>query len=319
MRSFAVSNNKYFGNGAYCWANSAAMLLASIGEDISPSTIEVLGGVGIGAMQMPGTNISFFSGFSGLPDKGISKALDILGFEYVEKSQNDPENFPLDELKRVLKESPAVLGPLDMGYLAYDPKASGHKRVDHFVFAYNTDHESVHLHDPAGFPCVRIDFDGLRFAWMAEKIGYKRGHYRYWTKVKRVRNPSEDEIYRKAINHFKWVYLNGEKYAKKKGRVVDVEAIKLLAEKAKAKRLQTSDIDMLSGFAFPLGARRALDFASFFTKKDPELANLKTEQAKLFGRCQVLVVKRSWNELKSVLEELAEVEKKFKAALLSNK
>ncbi|MEK6960815.1 MAG: hypothetical protein AABX47_06580, partial [Nanoarchaeota archaeon] len=40
---------KYIGNGAYCYANCIAMLLDSIGEDISPGTAEVLSGVGIGA------------------------------------------------------------------------------------------------------------------------------------------------------------------------------------------------------------------------------------------------------------------------------
>lgn len=39
----------YIGNALYCFADSTAMLLASIGENISSSRIEVLTGVGLGA------------------------------------------------------------------------------------------------------------------------------------------------------------------------------------------------------------------------------------------------------------------------------
>ncbi len=39
----------YIGNGDYCYANAAAMLLAANSENIAPSRIEVLGGVGLGA------------------------------------------------------------------------------------------------------------------------------------------------------------------------------------------------------------------------------------------------------------------------------
>jgi len=36
----------YIGNGPYCYANATAMLLASIGENVPPSQIEVLTGQG---------------------------------------------------------------------------------------------------------------------------------------------------------------------------------------------------------------------------------------------------------------------------------
>lgn len=39
----------YRGNGSYCYSNSASMLLSTIGEDVSPSLIEVLTGFSLGA------------------------------------------------------------------------------------------------------------------------------------------------------------------------------------------------------------------------------------------------------------------------------
>lgn len=42
----------YVGNGPYCYANSAAMLLESAGESIEPRLGEVLSGVGLGAFWL---------------------------------------------------------------------------------------------------------------------------------------------------------------------------------------------------------------------------------------------------------------------------
>lgn len=40
----------YIGNGHYCYSNSTVMFLSSIGENVSPQLVEVLTGVGLGAM-----------------------------------------------------------------------------------------------------------------------------------------------------------------------------------------------------------------------------------------------------------------------------
>jgi hypothetical protein len=67
----------YIGNGAYCYANSASMLLDTVGEKISAESIEVLSGVGLGALWFKEDNMVFFS--NGVPHIGVSKALNILG------------------------------------------------------------------------------------------------------------------------------------------------------------------------------------------------------------------------------------------------
>jgi hypothetical protein len=48
------------GNGAYCCANAASMLLSTIGEDVDPSLIEVLSGVGLGAFSFEQKNLFMF-------------------------------------------------------------------------------------------------------------------------------------------------------------------------------------------------------------------------------------------------------------------
>jgi hypothetical protein len=308
----------YIGNGAYCWPNSTSMLLSSIGESIAPSLIEVLGCVGIGAYALPHSNIIFFSNYSGFPDRGISIALDILGFSFIEKFQELSDPVPIEELTSVLSESPAVLGPLDMGYLLYDPKNVNHSGVDHFVLAYKIDKEFVYLHDPAGFPNVRLLIGDLINAWKAKKIGHKRGYYRYWTKPNRISTPSECEIYKKAISAFFDTYQTGIKYAKKKDRIIDSQAILFLADNAQKQVFTESEISMLTGFVFPLGARRFLDYAQFFQKHNQKLANIKFEESELLGLCQNLTVNKKWDKLSDLLKIMAQTELEFYCLLEKN-
>jgi len=314
-----MKNFTYLGNSAYCYSNSTAMLLASIGEKITPSLIEVVGGVGIGSYALPGTNISFLSGYSGLPDKAISRALKTLGFEFKEEAKENPDNPPFEETKTILETSPVVFGPLDMGYLIYDPDHEQHNEVDHFVLVYDIKENEAFLHDPAGFPNVSIPLEKLGLAWKAEKIQYKEGYYRYWTLPKRVSNPTGEEIYKQSIKNFQDIYLTGEKYAKLKNQIVDYDAIILMAENIDKGLLKPFETGMLTGFVFPLGARRASDFSEFFRSHNQDLSEIKAKQSRLLGSCHTQAVAENWKEVVKALKDFAELEKQFKETLLNTK
>lgn len=311
-----MKNFTYLGNSAYCYSNSTAMLLASIGEKIAPSLIEVVGGVGIGSYALSGTNISFLSGYSGLPDKAISRALKTLGFEFKEGAKENPDNPPFEEIKTILETSPVVFGPLDMGYLIYDPDHEHHYEVDHFVLVYDIKENEAFLHDPAGFPNVSIPLDKLTLAWKAEKIQYKEGYYRYWTLPKRINNPTAEEVYKQSIKNFQDIYLTGEKYAKLKNRVIDYDAIILMAENIEKGLLKPFEKGMLTGFVLPLGARRSSDFSDFFRPYNQELSEIKAKQSRLLGTCHTQAVAENWKEVVKGLKEFAELEKQFKSDIL---
>ena len=95
-----INKFPYIGNGAYCYANSTSMLLASIGENISPSKIEVLSAVGLGAFLLKNTNLLFF-GWE-VPDNGIDNALKILGFEPSRKNTSKSKQPPFNKLRKYL-------------------------------------------------------------------------------------------------------------------------------------------------------------------------------------------------------------------------
>ena len=107
-----MKNYTYLGNSAYCYSNSVAMLLATIGENTLPSYIEAVGGVGIGAYSLPNTNIAFLSGYSGLPDKSITCSLTTLGFEFKEEAKDSPNYTPYEEIRNIINSSPVILGLL---------------------------------------------------------------------------------------------------------------------------------------------------------------------------------------------------------------
>jgi hypothetical protein len=196
----------YIGNGYYCYTDSTAMLLASIGETIPSSKIEVLTGVGLGAFWIEEETLLELCSLSTAPDRGISKALEILGFEYTERSSQAAGPAPFDQLRADLAKSPVALGPIDMGYLSYNPNCGNLAGVDHYVLAYRMDEQKIHLHDPVGFPHVSLLLDQLELAWKAERIDYRRGHYRCWTSPKRIQHPTEEEIYNQAVQYFTSCY-----------------------------------------------------------------------------------------------------------------
>jgi len=312
MKSFLTS---YIGNGAYCFSNSMAMLLKAGGEEIPVSLLEVLSGVGLGAFLRTSNNLLFLSNFSGLPDVGISKSLQILGFEFEERYSENPEEMSIENLKNVLKEQTAVLGPLDMGYLIYNPSHKYLYGTDHYVLAIEADDNGVTIHDPAEFPYAYITFEQLKPAWKAENISYHRGHYRYWFNPRRARNPSQDEIYMEAIKWFKQVYEDSKKYSQGQDVLIESEAIKYYINLLSDPKKMEGTTDILTSFTFPVTARRSIDFADFFKDRNEELSNLKLEQAKLIGHAQSLTMAKKYKELSNRLLKFADLEEQFENKL----
>ena len=281
------------------------MLLKSIDEDFEPGLIEVLTGVGLGAVWQD-DGMFWLSNPYSPPDIGLSAALVILGFRFVERSREEPDPCPLDELETQLQKGPAILGPLDMGSLNYLPfNAPG---ADHFVLAYEIANEQVFLHDPEGFPGVSLPFSRLAVAWKAEKIDYRRGYYRYWTAPIRVERPDTDEIYTKGIEHFCACYRQSQEIATEFGWTFGPRAITALAEKTGTQSLPEFQVHLMKTFHFCLGARRALDYAAFFEGRNPQLAEIKRDQAQSLGKCHRLVAEADWARLAVELKLLAESE-----------
>jgi hypothetical protein len=311
----------YVGSAFYCYADSASMLLASAGQRVSSSRIEVLCGVGLGAMWVPDVGMFFLNNLTTPPDKGITQALELLGWRFTERSSSEAAMPPFEQLAEDLMLSPVVLGPLDMGFLKYNPLWPYLRGADHYVLAYALGAEECLLHDPAGFPYVSLPLDDLGQAWKAESIRYRRGHYRCWTALRRQAEVSEDELYRRALGAFQASYRISENLvaneewaaAYKINEDAILNCAGALADGACTQALKAH----LGDFVLRLGAKRALDFASFFEPHAPELAALKEKQARLLGRSHTAAVREDWKAVARGLREVAGAEEEFRSVLLS--
>ncbi|PIS38630.1 MAG: hypothetical protein COT34_02640 [Candidatus Nealsonbacteria bacterium CG08_land_8_20_14_0_20_43_11] len=293
------------------------MLLSSIGENIPSSLIEVLTGVGIGATLIRSKNLLYFNNQTLLPDLGLTKALDILGFQYQTKVFDKPEDFPIDELRRDLKISPAVIGPLDMSLLIYNPNHKYLKGADHFALAYDLDEKFLYVHDPAGFPHVFLPLKQLKESWQANGVSYKKGYYRYTFSPKRIESPSDREIYERALNFFKKIYQEGETQTDRNKYGIGGEAIREFSAFIQKNGLKEKERGHFVYFVLPLGSKRALDYFKFFEPFNKELSRLKYQQSKIFGTAHTHAVDKDWSSLTKAFLNLAEVEEQFKNALLN--
>jgi hypothetical protein len=295
---------EYHGSVPYCYANSVAMLLSAHGEQVYPGLIEVLTGVGLGAVQAPDGRTYLSTTPQQVP-AGVGKALELLGFEAATAA--GPEDADVLELLRAdLAAGPVMLGPLDMGHLTYIPWHRALAGSDHYLVATAVDGERARLQDPAGFPSTALDRQDLARAWRAERIGAPGGPFRRWLRPRRVARPTGRQLYRDAMAFFRATYRDlppGD------------AAIRGLAKHLRPGRVAEDERGFLTAFTFPLGARRALDYADFFAGGgDAELAATKRSQARLLGDCLLAANRDDWRRVADALDTLADLEARLDRA-----
>ena len=296
----------YFGDVSLCYSYSLAMALDGYGYDFKAEFLEAIMVMGNGASIVKEDDqhpLVFFD--NGMPDLSISHSLKILGFDYEDFYLKDGAEVNLEEIKGKLEtflaNGPVVLGPLDMGHLTYNPNHTILYGVDHFVTVYDIDDQYLYLHDPAGFACMKVAFKDILEAWKAEAIDYKRGSYSMWGNFKKVKSPSQTEIYQETARIMKNRYLNSQ------NGVLECYA-KAVAENG----LNTEQKQLHQYFSFKLAAVRNLYLSKFLKDHDPEGARLKEELASLFGQAHLSCLKEDYQELSRLLCQIAEVDGLFK-------
>ncbi|QQC00315.1 peptidase [Streptococcus oralis] len=296
----------YFGDVSLCYSYSLAMALDSYGYDFKAEFLEAIMVMGNGASIVKEDErhpLVFFD--NGMPDLSISHSLKILGFDYEDFYLKNGAEVDLEEIKRKLEtflsNGPVVLGPLDMGHLTYNPNHTILYGVDHFVTVYGIDDQYLYLHDPAGFACMKVTFKDILEAWKAEAIDYKRGAYSMWGNFKRLKTPSQTEIYQETAKIIKSRYLNGQN-----------GVLKCYAKAVAESGLNTEQKQLHQYFSFKLASVRSLYLSKFLKDHDPEGARLKEELASLFGQAHLSCLKEDYQELSNFLYQIAEVDGLFK-------
>ncbi|RCV47529.1 BtrH N-terminal domain-containing protein, partial [Marinitenerispora sediminis] len=291
----------YRGQRTYCYADSVSMLLAGHGHDAAPEFVEVLSGVGLGAILLPDDLLVLGQV---PPDVGIDNALHRLGFQF-RSERPGTAAAAWRRLAELLPRGPVLIGPLDQAGLPYHPPHPPGE-VDHFVVGFAIEDDHLLLHDPGGFPHVRLDRETLLRAWCAEEIGYRRGSYQLWHSPTRA--DTGPTALADALGAIRADYSHAAGAPWPTGAA---------ALRAGADLVAKPTVGRLIRFELPLATVRAGHYADFFrTCHRPEAADLCDRKARVCGEAYSAAATGDAGELARLLRLLAEIEEELAADLL---
>ena len=316
LKTFKVKLNKreltmmYTGNSSYCYSNSLHMCLrqAKMHDLPDVSFLECLTGMPFGASFFKFETPMFFpSPVSTEPDTGLTQALETLGWT-CELWQGDDAGEAKAELDKALRYGPVLLGPIDMGFLSYDPNHEGKRGADHFIVVLKVEDDITQLHDPQFYPYVTLPIDELIQAWCADHIGYIDKNYTMRYRFQEQHKMLKKQMFETTLEIAKKLQTDSSKGPIAYGGAAAFEQALNLLEKVPSPAFAS----LLTHFALPIGAKRSID-AMHFTKEagNAELASLFDTKANLFGSAQYYAVTEDWAKVTERFVELTEIEKQL--------
>ena len=246
------------------------------------------------------------------PEDGIERCLDTLGYSSVHMHFTQ-EKEALKALMDALSSEPVIIGPVDMGYLTYDPFYKQKRTADHYVVGIGFDEDFLWVDDPEGKIHTPIPFSDFVEAWRAEEIRYKKGPYSMRIVKEKSKQPSPKEIFTKTLKlaaksqqekHGPWGALSGS------------EALEQLARDIKTTR-SSRLLKHLQYFTLPTSNQRCFDCAWFlnmvpFTSQRLKKAvEIRLYQSTLYGKASLLAVKGRIGRLSNTLIDIAQLETTF--------
>ncbi|SUA73167.1 Uncharacterised protein [Nocardia otitidiscaviarum] len=286
----------YIGSGPYCYANGLAMMMG----EAAPGTavIETVTGSPFG-MQV-GDGVAFFDPGGWNPEIGVAEALAALGWRATVTSEDDP----VGRLGAALRGGPVFIGPVEMGYLRYQPEMRGPIGADHFLVVVDMDADGVTAHDPQGYPYARIELSDFLSAWRGDSVDYGQP-YTMYTEFERTRVVGADEAVAACLPRAR------ERLAGNGSPDAARSLAAMLADGCPP-GLRAH----LTAFAVRVGARRTADAADCLRRIGyGGAAAVMVEQARLIGSLQQLLVSERDRAAAEVVGELASTYERLRAAL----
>lgn len=303
----------YIGSGDYCFSNSLHMSLLGSGAppESLPSTgfLECLTTMPFGYTYFKEAELFFFSGPN--PDLGLTRAIEILGWTcQLERGGDEEEAYA--RLSTAVQCAPVLIGPLNMGYLTYNPNHAYLLGADHYIVVLSIEEDHVLVHDPKGFPCAALPVENLLKAWRAEgmDLGYTNEPYTMRTAFR----PGEPRSRKQMIERtLPFIRANLHQALWKPGMFGGVPALRMLTQTFHTQVPEKLAVHLFY-FALPLGLRHKLDAQVFLREgNQSQAAELIEEQARLLGQAQYAGVQRSWSEVAALIEQVAMLEERLLA------
>lgn len=259
-----------------------------LGADAPPvAVIETVTGSPFG-MQLVGGTLPFFDPYGWNPEIGVDKALAALGWT-AETSSGGQSDTALERLTSCLARGPVMVGPIEMGYLRYQPGKTGPIGADHYVTVLNISNDQVLLHDPQGYPFAPLPLDDFIKAWQADTIDYGEP-YTMRMNFTRAGVVGIEEALTASIPHaVDWLRADPG-HAMPPGSSSNGDAALALAASLESDR-DEGLYEHLVHFAIRVGARRMADAATCLLEiKRAEAAAVMFRQARLIGSLQQSLV-----------------------------
>ncbi|MFI0453210.1 hypothetical protein [Actinomadura sp. 6N118] len=274
-------NLSYIGSGPYCYSSCLAMMLGAEAPPVA--VIETVTGSPFG-MQLVGGTLPFFDPYGWNPEIGIDKALTALGWT-AETSSGGPPDTALERLTSCLAHGPVMAGPIEMGYLHYQPGKTGPIGADHYLTVLDINNDQVISHDPQGYPFAPLPLDDFIKAWQADTIDFGEP-YTTRTNFTRARRVSTKEALTASIPHaVDWLRADPD-HAMPPGSTGNGDAALALATSLESHRDERL-YEHLIHFAIRVGARRMTDAATCLREIErTQAAAVMFRQARLIGSLQ---------------------------------
>jgi len=314
------SLDSFVGRMSYCYSKCLAMILQSKGDSYPLPFIECITTVPFGFVYAPEDRGGFaVNGYN--PHIGVGRALKLLGYDGEFRSFSNSGE-ALRFLRRTLEKDVALIGPVDMGFLTYDPYHKFKLGSDHYVVATNVRDGQVVVNDPDGYVQVPVPITDFLKAWRADSIRYKRGPYSLWIVGRRRGKLSRKNIYETTLR-LGLRNLREKREVRRARRILyctGPKAIQRLAEDIKRKR-SSRWLRFYSTFTFRVSAQRCFD-SSIFIKEAPfanadfsKASETRMTQARLYSDAQLYGATKSFSQVSRSLSAISQLEDDFEKQL----
>ena len=301
----------FAGRMSYCLIRSLQMVLAHQGHQYPVEWLECVSGEPFGFVYIRG-DADLFAVVGYVYHEAGQHLLGTLGFDYTFTSAGADDAAALAALDAAVREGPAAVGMLDMGYLTYAPDHEHARGADHAIVVLARQPDAVMVHDPAGYPAALLPLGDFLEAWKRDV--YTGKPYGLWRIGAQRAAPDADTIWERTIAHARDLYRRAdEALAPGVMEHFGPNALRLLAADLRA--APQRPLGALPYFNWRVSGQRCFDGAMFLRERLPGAAAIRWEQCQLYGAIQQASTSAGRSRLPELLERQADREAAFISAL----